>query len=180
MNHISFSMAIALGIIFSQPSVAQTTYPVTTQSTAYPIRTQVSPAIKAEIENIFQFGKFDPKRAIVLRTKLQPLADINDPVACYFLAKTYDWYEFGVGKESDRAIALKWYHRAAELNYFPAAYLLYQTYFYRFMGVETDYAKSIKWLNRSLLLAANSNKAEVLLNFARLSNPDTKKLFEKY
>ena len=174
MKHIVFSAAISIGVIFSQPILAQTSYSVTTQSVAYPLKTQVSPALKTEVEKIFQFGKFDPNLAISLQTKLQPLADLNDPVACYFLAKTYDWYEFGVGKERDRPIALKWYHRSAELNYFPAAYLLYQTYFYRFMGVETDYAKSIAWLNKSLALAANSNKVEVLLDFARLSNPDNK------
>jgi TPR repeat protein len=172
MKHIVLSTIFAIGIIYRQPLLAQTTYPVTTQSASYPLKTQVSPALKAEVEQIFQLGKFTPDRAISLRTKLQPLADLNDPVACYLLAKTYDWYEFGIGKERDRPIALKWYQRSAELNYFPAAYLLYQTYFYRFMGVKTDYATSIKWLNKSLALAANSHKAEVLLDFARLSNPE--------
>jgi TPR repeat protein len=174
MRYIIFVTAISLGIIFNQPLLAQTTYPVTDRSGSYPLKTQVSPTLKAEIEKIFKNGKFDANLVISLRKKLQPLANNNDPIACYFLAKTYDLYEFGVGKEKDRATALKWYRRSAELNYFPAAYLLYQTYFYRFMGVKTDYAKSIEWLNKSLSLAATSSKAEVLLDFARLSDPDNK------
>jgi TPR repeat protein len=156
----------------NQSSIAQTTYPVTSQSSAYPLKTQISPATMTEIESVFKFGKFDRNRAISWRIKLQPLANNNDPVACFLLAKTYDWDEFGIGQDSSRSLALKWYEQAANLNYFPAAYFLYRTYLYEYMGVKTDYAEAIKWLNKSLLLASIANKADVLLEFARLSSPD--------
>lgn len=173
MKHIIFGTAIAIGIIFSQPILAQTTYPVTNQSAAYPLKTQVSPAIKAEMDAIYRIGKFDLNRAIAVRAKLQALADIKDPEACYLLAKIYDdWYRVGFGKESDRPGALKWYRCAAELNYFPATYELYQTYFYGLMGVDTNYEEALKWLKRSLVVAPSKGKAEVLFNFATFSNPD--------
>ncbi len=172
MKHIIFGTAIAIAIVFSQPILAQTTYPVTTQSASYPLKTQVSPALIAEMSEIYRIGKFDLNRAINIRAKLQALADINDPVACYFLAKTYDWYKLGFGKESELPSALKWYRRAAELNYFPATYYLYRTYFNGFMSLAPDYEESLKWLNRSLVLASRSGKAQVLFNFATFSSPD--------
>ncbi|PSB55675.1 tetratricopeptide repeat protein, partial [Chamaesiphon polymorphus] len=149
-----------------------TTYPVPTQSASYPLKTQVSPALTAETIDIYQIGKFDRDRAIALRAKLQALADLNDPVACYLLAKTYDWYKLGFGKESELPNALKWYRCAAELNYFPATYELYRTYFYGLMGVDLDYDEALKWLNRSRVVASRSGKAEVLFDFANFSNPD--------
>jgi TPR repeat protein len=172
MKHIVFGTAIAIGIIFGQPLLAQTTYPVTTQSTSYPLKTQVSPALMAEMDEIYRIGKFDRDRAIALRAKLQALADINDPVACYLLAKTYNWYKLGFGKESELQSNLKWYRSAAELNYFPATYYLYRTYFYGLMGVAPDYEEALKWLNRSLVVASRSHKAEVLFDFATFSSPD--------
>ncbi|NJR31702.1 MAG: sel1 repeat family protein [Chamaesiphon sp. CSU_1_12] len=172
MKHIVFGTAIAIGIIFSQPILAQTTYPVTTQSASYPLKTQVSPALKAEMSQIYRIGKFDLDRAIAVRAKLQALADINDPEACYLLAKTYNWYKVGFGKKSDLPGALKWYRCAAELNYFPATYELYHAYFYGLMGLAPDYEEALKWLNRSLVVASRSGKAEVLFNFATFSNPD--------
>jgi TPR repeat protein len=172
MKHIIFGTAIAIGIIFSQPLLAQSTYPVTTQSAFYPLKTQVSPALMAETDEIYRIGKFDRNRAIALRAKLQALADINDPVACYLLAKTYNWYKLGFGTKSELSSALKWYRYAAELNYFPATYELYRTYFYGLMGVDTDYEEALKWLNRSLVVASRSGKAEVLFNFATFSSPD--------
>jgi TPR repeat protein len=105
----AFSVLISI-----KPVYAQTTYPVPYQSAAYPLKTHISPTQLAEFNQIFQFGKFDLKKAIALRTQLQPLADANDPIACYWLAKTYDWFEFGVGQDSDVPIALKWYRKSAE------------------------------------------------------------------
>ncbi len=172
MRHIIFGAAIAIGIIYSQPILAQTTYPVTTQSASYPLKTQVSPALKAEMKDIYKIGKFDRDRAIAVRAKLQALADINDPEACYLLAKTFNWYKVGFGKESDLPGAVKWYRRAAELNYFPATYELYHTYFYGLMGVDLDYEEALKWLKRSLVVASRSGKAEVLFHFATFSSPD--------
>jgi TPR repeat protein len=174
MQHIIIGTAIGIGIIYTSPILAQTTYPIATQSASYPLKTQVSPALKAEISDLNRIGKFDRDRAIATRTKLQALAEINDPEACYLLAKTYDWYKLGFGKESELSVAVKWYRRAAELNYFPATYHLYRTYFYGLMGVNLDYEESLKWLNRSLVVASRSGRAEVLFDFATFSNPDNK------
>jgi TPR repeat protein len=172
MKYWVLLLGMSIGIAFARPIGAQTLYPITSQSANYSLKTQLSPAQIETFNRIFQFGKFDPNRAIALRVKLQPLAEANDPVACYWLAKTYDWYEFGVGKVADRPIALKWYVQSAKLNYFPAAYFLYQTYFYGNMGVAIDYPEAIKWLNRSLELSSPANKSDILTEFARMSDPD--------
>ena len=179
-DHLSFNgiravcsaLGVAAVVVLSQPAIAQITYLVPYQSSKYPLKTRLSVAQVAEFSKVFTFGKFDPNRALALRAKLQPLADANDPVACFWLAKTYDWYEFGIGKDSDRPLALKWYRQAASLNYFPAAYFLYQTYYYGFAGVKVNYKESIKWLNRALELSSGEAKASVLGELARLSAPD--------
>jgi TPR repeat protein len=163
----TFSVLISI-----KPVYAQTTYPVPSQSAAYPLNTQISPTQIAEFEQIFRFGKFDPKKAIALRTQLQSLADANDPIACYWLAKTYDWFEFGVGQDSDVPIALKWYQKSAELNYESAAYLLYQAYFHEFMGLSKNEIEATKWLNKSKELATGTTKAHILVDFARFSDPN--------
>jgi hypothetical protein len=77
-------------------------------------------------EVLFSFGSFKPSREIALRTKLQPQAEANDPVTSYWLAKTYDWYKFGIGRKADFQIAMKWYRQAVNLNYRSAAYFLYE------------------------------------------------------
>lgn len=186
MKSLVHSLSVVIGLIALQPciaqtslaqikiaqiKIAQTTYPVGDQSAAYPLTTQLSPSQIAEFNQIFQFGKFDPKAAIALRTKLQPLAEANDPVASYWLAKTYDWYEFGIGKDEDRPTALKWYRQAADLNYVPAAYFLYQAYRYGFIGVDKDKAASIKWLHKALSRSGGMSKAHTLVDFARFSDP---------
>jgi TPR repeat protein len=187
MKSLVPSLSAVIGLILLQPSVPQTSiaqpnltqtsiaptmYPVGDQSANFPLKTQLSPSQIAEFKQIFQFGKFDPKAAIALRTKLQPLAEANDPVASYWLAKTYDWYEFGIGKDEDRPTALKWYRQAADLNYFPAAYFFYETYRYGYMGVDRDKAASIKWLNRALELSNGNSKANILVKFASFSDPN--------
>ncbi len=177
MQSLVHTLSAIVGLIAIQPciaqiSIAQTTYPVSDQSAAYSLTTQISPSQIAGFYQIFQFGKFDPKAAIALRSKLQPLADANDPVAIYWLAKTYDWDEFGIGKDEDRPIALKLYRQAADLNYLPAAYFLYQTYRYGFIGVDKDKAASIKWLHKALSRADGMSKAHILVDFARFSDPN--------
>ncbi len=177
MKSLGFSLSMAIGLIAIQPfiaqiSIAQTTYLVSDQAADYPLKTQLSPGQIAELNQLFKFTKFDPKVAIALRPKLQPLAEANDPVASYWLAKTYDWYEFGIGRTEDRPTALKWYRQAAELNYVPAAYFLYQTYRYGFIGVDKDKTTSIKWLHTALKLSNGKSKANILMDFARFSDPN--------
>jgi Sel1 repeat len=162
---------ISQGAIFLAPLQAQTTYPVAQQSASYPLKTQLSPATIAEYQQVFKFGSFSPKKAIALRARLLPLAQANDPVACFLLARTYDWYEFGVGQDRDRSTALKWYRRAASLNYVDAAYLLYYVYSYQMMGIPKDKAEAVKWLLKANELAAGKQKAAILLELARLSDP---------
>lgn len=168
---ILLAIYIVVGFSLNQPINAQTTYPVSEKYSKYPLRTRISPAEIAEFEKIFQFGKFEPKKAIALRKRLQPLANANDPVASYWLGKTYDWYEFGAGKESERPLALKWYSKAAELNYIPAIYFLYQTYFYGFMGLEKNDSEAFRWLLKAKKIADGKEKSYILKEFARLSDP---------
>jgi TPR repeat protein len=165
-------LGIIAGLTLSPSSIAQTIYPVPEQSIDYPLKTQISPAQIVKFRNVFSFGSFKPDRAIALRAKLQPLAEANDPVASYWLAKTYDWYEFGIGRKADFQIAMKWYRQAANLNYRSAAYFLYELYFYGYGEVKINYAESIKWLNKSLVLSSNNEKVSILSEFARLSDPD--------
>ncbi len=162
-------------VLILMPSVnAQTTYPVPSQSIAYPLKTQISPAQIAEFNSIFEFGKFEPKKAIALRIQLHPLCDANDPVACYWLAKTYDWYEFGIGRDLDIPIAMKLYRKAADLNYANAAYFLYKTYFYEYMGLKKNVLEATKWLNKAEELADGDTKADILRVFAGFSDPNSK------
>jgi TPR repeat protein len=162
------------GAIFMAPLQAQTTYPVPEQSASYPLKTQLSPATIAEYKQVFKFGSFSPEKAIALRARLLPLAEANDPVACFLLAKTYDWYEFGVGQDRDRSTALKWYRQAASLNYADAAYFLYYVYSYRMMGVPKNKSEAVTWLLKANELAAGKQKAAILLELARLSDPSGK------
>jgi hypothetical protein len=65
---ISFSiLSIVTGVILAPSINAQTLYPVPNQAVFYPLKTQISPAKIAEFTQIFQFGKFDPQKAIALR-----------------------------------------------------------------------------------------------------------------
>ncbi|AFZ02705.1 tetratricopeptide repeat protein [Calothrix sp. PCC 6303] len=163
-------------IAFTQPIQAKTNYSVESQAKKYPLVTQISPAEIIEFNKIFEFGKFNPQKAIALRKKLQPLADKNDAVACYWLAKTYDWYEFGIGKEKDRPLALKWYQQAARLNYAPASYLLYNAYFYRFMGLKKDENEASKWLHKAKETSSGKLLAQILMEFVGFSDPNAKDL----
>jgi TPR repeat protein len=172
MKTIFSAISVATAIALSQPAIAQITYPVPFQADAYRLKTQISPAQNEEFSKIFTFGSFDPNKAIALRAKLLPLAQANDPLACFWLARTYDWDEFGVGKDSDRPIALKWYRQAAKSNFFTATYFLYQAYSYGFVGVKVDYKQAIAWLNKSLEVSTGAAKSRVLSEFARLSSPD--------
>jgi tetratricopeptide (TPR) repeat protein len=168
------TLCTVFGLISRQPVNAQTTYPVPYQSTAYPLKTQISPVQIDEFNSIFEFGNFDPKKAIAIRTQLQPLCDTNDPVACYWLAKTYDWYEFGIGRDIDVPIAMKWYRKAADLNYTNAAYFLYEAYFSEYMGLKKNDLEATKWLNKAKELADGESKATILRVFAGFSDPNTK------
>jgi TPR repeat protein len=155
-----------LQIGFIQPIQAKTNYAVEFQAKKYPLVTQISPAEIIEFNKIFDFGKFNSQKAIALRKRLQPLADKNDAVACYWLAKTYDWYEFGIGKEKDRPLALKWYHQAAKLNYPPASYFLYKAYFYRFMGLKKDDNEASKWLHKAKETSSGKLLSQILMELA--------------
>jgi hypothetical protein len=173
---ISFLILLTMsGPILAGSTNAQTLYPIPNQAVSYPLKTQISPAQIAEFNQIFQFGKFDPKKAIALRDILQPLATANDPVATYWLAKTYDWYEFGIGQEKDSETALKWYRQAAELNYIDAVYFLYQAYLYGFLNVKEDKAEAAKWLNRAYEIGSGEAKSRILIEFAGWSDPNADK-----
>jgi TPR repeat protein len=167
-NLVLWTFSVLISI---KPVYAQKTYPVPYQSAAYPLNTQISPTQLAEFVQVFQFGKFDPKKAIAFRAQLQPLAETNDPFACFLLAKTYDWFEFEMGQKADVPMALKWYRKSAELNYGNAAYSLYEIYFYKRMGLPKNEIEATKWLNKSKELEAGKGKINILLNFARFSDP---------
>jgi TPR repeat protein len=161
-------------LISIHPVSAQVNYSILYDPKAFPIKTKLSPSQLIEFEKIFQLATLDRKKVVALRAQLQPLADANDPVACYWLAQTYDWEDTGVIRDIHTPIALKWYRKSAELNYGAAAYILYVHYFCGCEGSARDDIEATKWLIKSKELATGTTKAYILSNFAHLSNPNEK------
>jgi uncharacterized protein len=142
-----------------------------TQDPKYPLQTRIDRDIEQQLSKFFVFTKAAGSKIIQLRSILQPLADRRDPVALYWLAKTYDLYEFGVGNDRDTAIALKYYTTAADMGMATVEYFLSSVYQYRLMGVPKDERKVISYLDRAKLHGDNRVKVEVLLSYARLYSP---------
>lgn len=83
------------------------------------------------------------------RTFLEPYVALNDPLAIYKYATTYDLFHWGIGDSLDAQMALKYYQKAADLNYAKAEYQLFGTYEYNFMGIPKDSKKAKEYLNRA-------------------------------
>jgi hypothetical protein len=91
----------------TQPSITigDRLYEVPHQDRKYPLKTRISPDTVKQLNSFFVFLKVEKPRVIALRPILQPVAEGGDPVALYWLAKTYDLAEFGLGNEQDAKIA---------------------------------------------------------------------------
>jgi TPR repeat protein len=146
-------------------------YAVRNQDPKYPLKTRISKDTERQFSKFFTFTKTDRSRLLKLRAILQPLANLDDPVALYWLAKTYDLFEFGAGDEQDGKIALKYYNKAADLGMATVEYFLSMSYRYNFMGLSKDERKVISYLDRAKLHGDNEIKVEVLLSYARLYYP---------
>ena len=154
-------------------AISDRVYDVPGQDPKYPLKTKISPEAQQQLSKFFVFTKADKTQIIKLRSILQPLADLNDPIALFWLAKTYDLFEFGIGDDKDAIVALKYYTKAADLGMARVEYFLTNVYRYSFMGVPKDVSKVMSYLNRAKLHGNNEVKVEVLLELARLSNPDS-------
>jgi tetratricopeptide (TPR) repeat protein len=144
---------------------------VRNQDPSYPLKTRISKDIEGKLSKFFVFTKADKSKILSLRSILQPLADRQDPVAIYWLAKTYDLYEFGIGDERDGQIALQYYQKAADLGMATTAYFLATVYRYSLMGIPKDERKVISYLERAKLHGDNQVKAEVFLTYASWYSP---------
>jgi Sel1 repeat len=168
---LAFSWSISI-----KPLNAQVNYSLLYDTKAFPIKTQLLPTQLAEFDKIFQLTKLDPKTLIAIRAQLQPLAEVNDPVASYWLAQTYDWTDEGVLRSTRTSTALKWYRKSAELNYGTAAYFLFISYLCGCEGLKRDDIEATKWLNKSKELATGKTKAHILVDFAIFSDPHRERL----
>ena len=148
-------------------SISDRVYDVSGQDPKYPLKTRISPDVERQFSKFFVFTKADKTQIIKLRSILQPLADRSDPIALFWLAKTYDLYEFGIGDDKDAIVALKYYTKAADLGMATAESFLADVYRYRLMGLAKDERKVISYLDRARLHGNNSVKAAVLLDYAR-------------
>ena len=137
------------------------------QDPKYPLKTRISPDVEQQLSKFFVFTKADKTQIMKLRPILQPLAEQGDPIALFWLAKTYDLYEFGNGDSLDAIVALKYYTKAADLGMAEVEYFLADVYRYRLMGLAKDERKVIGYLDRARLHGNNSIKAAVLLHYAR-------------
>jgi Sel1 repeat len=148
-------------------AISDRVYDVKGQDPKYPLKTRVSPDVEQQFSKFFVFTKADKTQIIKLRSILQPLADRSDPIALFWLAKTYDLYEFGIGDDKDAIVALKYYTKAADLGMATAEYFLADVYRYSLMGLVKDERKVISYLDRAKLHGNNSIKAAILLHYAR-------------
>ena len=169
---VSSQNAIAQGESLPKIEIPERSENIPTQDPQYPLQTRINRNLERQLSKFFVFTKVDRSKVIQLRSILQPLADRRDPVALYWLAKTYDLYEFGLGNDRDAAIALKHYIRAADLGMATVEYFLSSVYKYRLMNVPKDERKVISYLDRAQLHGSNEVKVEVLLDYARLYSPE--------
>jgi TPR repeat protein len=152
-------------------AISDRSYGVQNQDPKYPLKTKISKDTERQLLKFFTFTETDRSRLLKLRSILQPLAERNDPVALYWLAKTYDLFEFGMGDDRDGAIALKYYNKAADLGMASVEYFLASSYRYRFIGLRKDERKVISYLDRAKLHGDSHVKVEVLLDYARWYSP---------
>jgi TPR repeat protein len=157
----------------TQPSIVigDRLYEVSHQDPKYPLKTKISPATVKQLSSFFVFLKVEKPRVIALRPILQPVAEEGDPLALYWLAKTYDLGEFGLGNQQEAQIALKYYIQAADRQMATVEYFLFNAYRYQFMGIVKDERKAIAYLERAKLHGDSQVKAEVALDYARFYSP---------
>ena len=167
----SIDMAIAQSMPLPTIAIPDRLYDVQNQDPKYPLKTRISRDIEKQLGKFFVFTKADRSRIIKLRSILQPLADRNDPVALYWLAKTYDLYEFGAGEEKDAIVALKYYTKAADLGMATTEYFLSTVYRYSLMGLPKDERKVISYLDRAKLHGDRQVRVEILKDYARWYSP---------
>jgi TPR repeat protein len=152
-------------------TISDRLYDVKNQDPKYPLKTRISKDTERQFLKFFTFTKTDRSRLLKLRLILQPLADRNDPIALYWLAKTYDLFEFGMGDDRDGIIALKYYNKAADLGMATVEYFLSSSYRYSFMGLPKDERRVVGYLDRAKLHGDSEVKVEVLLDYARWYSP---------
>lgn len=160
------------GILFCfllPPAYAQTL--IDTQDEAFPLYTELDSVALKPYEKLFQFGQFSLAKCIKFRHFLKPYVDKKDPKALYLYAKAFDWYPFGYGDPESAQIALKYYHKAADLHYAEAEMDLYGIYYYGFMNLPEDKEKGIAYLRRTIQHGDTKNKLTSLYHLAGILKP---------
>ena len=121
---VTSQVAISQGETLPTIAIPDRSQALQTQDPKYPLQTRIDRALEQQLARFFVFTKTERSQLMKLRAILQPFADRSDPVALYWLAKTYDLYEFGIGNERDAVIALKYYTQAADLGMATGEYFL--------------------------------------------------------
>jgi hypothetical protein len=85
---LSIELATANNPPLPTIAISARTYDVKGQDPKYPLKTRISPELAQQLSRLLVFRRTDRAESIKLRSILQPLADRNDPIALFWLAKT--------------------------------------------------------------------------------------------
>jgi hypothetical protein len=88
-GNLALSIELATANNPPLPTIAiSEAYNVRDRDPKYPLKTSISPDVEQQFGKFFVFTKADKTQIVKLRSILQPLADRNDPIALFWLAKT--------------------------------------------------------------------------------------------
>jgi TPR repeat protein len=173
IHHKTLLMLALFGLF---PTLATPTrFSVTGQSAKFPLYTQITIKQQQDFRKLFSFKHFQAAKAVALRPQLKPLAAAGDPVAQFWYGQSFDFYGYGLGNSIDGAVALKWYQKAADRGFAEVEVFLATSYRYAFLNLKTDEQKVLDYWQRATLHGNNSIKADILLEYARLYQPDEKR-----
>src|ERR1700741_3205553 len=153
----NFGLKIVLSGLFisiiTVKGICQKKYLISTQDSAYPLFTAIDTSWLRDYDKVFSWENFMKtpsaglKKVHDLRKKLEPYAMQGDPLGEFLYAKTFDLYEFGMGRPDERKIALAYYTKAADKNLAEAESFLYHLYRYGLMDITIDIEKALRYLN---------------------------------
>lgn len=145
--------------------------PVAEQAPPFALRTAVT---ALEVKNFYRDVSKSQARPR-LRQSLEPRARAGDPVAQFLYGRSFDPYYSRDPKPSasDLQTAVLWLTRSASQNYAVAEAFLAEAYDYSHMGLPRKPDLASSYLKRAYLHSAGPLRAELALELARQTAPDT-------